>query len=194
MNKFFNPSWKRAALALLVAGVAMAADDPTKPEDKPAAADFSNFRIVSQRNIFNQNRVSRRQQSERTRQAPPKVVDSFTLVGTMSYPKGYFAFFDGPSSLYRKTAKPTETIAGYTIKSVAQKGVVLELGTNTIDLHVGMQMRKQEDGTWKRSASDDAVAYSSESSGSDASTSSGASGEANDILKKLMQKREQELK
>src|SRR5690348_9065903 len=50
--------------------------------------DFSAFRLVVDRNIFDPNRAPRRGPT-----APVRTVDAFTLVGTMSYEKGIFAFF-----------------------------------------------------------------------------------------------------
>src|SRR6266404_1853175 len=67
--------------------------------------DYQSFRIISERNIFNPNRSGRSDRSEyRTRREPDRRGRStaFGLIGTMSYEKGSFAFFDGTSSEYRK--------------------------------------------------------------------------------------------
>ncbi|HTI70381.1 MAG TPA: hypothetical protein VMF06_10470 [Candidatus Limnocylindria bacterium] len=178
--------------------VTAAKGESTEPDEKPKtpANDFNSFRIVSQRNIFNQSRTSRRQRDRENRPAP-KTSETITLVGTMSYPKGYFAFFDGTSSSYQKTLKLSETIAGYTVKSVTPTGAILVAGTNKIELRVGMQMRKQDDGHWTRVASDEVASYShasTESGTNGGATPSAPTGEVNDVLKKLMQQREQELK
>ena len=57
--------------------------------------DFTPFQIIGQRNIFDPNRVPH-VRSGYSRSAP-RIVDSFSFVGTMSYAKGTFAFFDGTS-------------------------------------------------------------------------------------------------
>jgi hypothetical protein len=58
------------------------------------------------------------QYQRRRSAARPRRTDVFGLVGTMSYEKGYFAFFDGSSSDYRKATQPSETIADYNVKEV----------------------------------------------------------------------------
>ena len=78
----------------------------------------------------------------------PKSFDSLTLVGTMSYEKGTFAFFDGTSSEYKKALKLTDAIAGYKVTNIAPNGVKLASGTNELELSVGAQLRREEDGPW----------------------------------------------
>src|ERR1041385_6179537 len=65
--------------------------------NSPSRLHFSSFRIITERNIFNPRRSARYVPTERTRR-PSTRTDSFALVGTMSYEKGFFAFFDGSSS------------------------------------------------------------------------------------------------
>ena len=81
----------------------------------------------------------------------PKSVDSLTLVGTMSYEKGTFAFFDGTSSEYKKALKLTDSIAGYKVTNIAPNGVKLASGTNELELSVGAQLRREENGPWRLS-------------------------------------------
>src|SRR5579862_1681456 len=69
--------------------------------------DYSAFQLIAERNIFDPNRAPRSIRNT----TQPKTTDSFTLVGTMSYEKGIFAFFDGNSSDYKKVLKPDESIA-----------------------------------------------------------------------------------
>jgi hypothetical protein len=71
--------------------------------------DFASFQIIGQRNIFDPNRVPHRRSS-----APAaRVVDSFSFVGTMSYAKGTFAFFDGTSPDFRKVLELDGSIADF---------------------------------------------------------------------------------
>lgn len=178
--------------------------------------DLQSFRIIADRNIFNPNRRSgmrssyRRPERETRRYTRP---ESFGLVGTMSYEKGRFAFFDGTSSDYRKVIEPAQTIAGYTVVDITSRNVTL-LGTNgtQVQLPVGMQMTKQENEPWHLSGEGGAFDRSSaaESSsatpsptttnteaatGSNSSPAATSSGDAeSDVLKRLLQKREEELK
>ena len=149
--------------------------------------DYSNFRTIAERNIFDPNRHGVRQPSDYIRPA----VDSFNLVGTMSYEKGTFAFFSGSSSQYQKALKCQDSIAGYKVASIGEKSVKLAQGTNQIELRIGMQMRREENGPWKASSLLQSYAAAPASNPAAASDSV-PTGPSSDILKKLMQRREQE--
>ena len=175
----------------------------------PSRVTYESFRIIRERNIFNPNRSGRSGYTRRDRE-PPRTVrtEAFGLVGTMSYEKGPFAFFDGTSSQYRRVVEPAETIAGYTVKEIGMDTVTLE-GTNgqPLQLAVGMQMRRQDDSEWQVSTA--AMPFDSGGSASSAGergTNAGsaaastiASGSSSDggeseALKRLLQKREEEFK
>jgi hypothetical protein len=192
--------------------------DAASSTNAPAAeggkkkVDFGDFRIVGDRNIFNPNRSPRRTSGRGGRGGPAPVrVETFSLVGTMSYDQGDMAFFDSSSSAYRKSVRTNDTIAAYRVAAVTPTNVKLELDGKTIVALVGTRFRRNDDGPWEftlpggtppaepkpetasadgatdtEPASDDAV---------DKGTSVGGSGGAvSDVLKRLMQKREQELK
>jgi hypothetical protein len=177
-------------------------------------------RFITQRNIFNPNRYAvtldgRPQFNPRTiAQAP-----GFSLVGTMIYEKGAFAFFDGTEPQYKKVIKASGTIADYQVSEITPKYVTLQTSTNHVTLPVGMQM-KRLGGEWALVAGTDSSSGSSNGgsgssdrgsgnrrfgrrsadqnagSGSAAaptSAPSGGGGNASDILQKLMQQREKEL-
>jgi hypothetical protein len=113
----------------------------------------------------------------------------------MSYDKGQYAFFDGSSSDYKKVVEPGKTIAGYTVTSVTGNSVTLQSGTNTVDLHVGMQMRRDDAGEWQVFGGSALQAGAPSSSNQPSASSSDSSlAEENDIAKKLMKQREEELK
>ena len=164
----------------------------------PVVLDYAAFKVIVDRNIFDPNRVPHRSGAPSVR-PKPKNVDSLTLVGTMSYEKGTFAFFDGTSSDYKKALKLTDAIAGYRVTNIAPNSVKLASGTNELELSVGAQLRREEDGPWllasqagtyaatPASTSTNAAANPT-TTGSDA-TSGGAD---DDRLKKLMQRREKE--
>jgi len=174
---------------------------------------YSDFQIINERNIFNPRRYAR----SGPRQAQPaSKVDFFTLVGTMTYEKGPFAFFEGTSSDYRKVLKPLDSIAGYKITNIEFNSVKLASQTNEVQLGVGMQMRREEDGPWRLAAASEPVPPSNEVAsataskpGEAAAPSAGTSepGAANQtasaatapggsddaVLRRLMQRREQEM-
>lgn len=155
--------------------------------------DFVAFQIVSERNIFNPHRSKRSGDRPPPRPEPEKRVkmDRFALLGTMSYEKGRYAFFDGSSSDFRKVAKPEDLIAGFKITEIAPTCVKLQLTNGTLlELCVGMQMKRSEDADWQLAGRADG---SNGSSSSGSSSSSGNSTpESDDVLKRLLQRREQD--
>jgi len=159
--------------------------------------DYAAFRSISQQNIFNQFRVARRHETGRSRPGPPvRLGDAFLLVGTMSYDKGDFAFFDGTRSEYRRIVQPAGTIAVYQVTAITPASVTLEGSGQKLELKVGMQLRRNDDGVWQladvRELPATPVGSAVENPAAPASSSAGD--DVNDVLKKLMQKREQELK
>ncbi len=179
----------------------------------PGRLDFSSFRIIAERNIFDPNRSPRGRRFERRDDFRPARVDAFSLLGTMSYENGQFAFFDGTSSEYRKVLKPADSIAGYKITEIAPKDVKLAAADGKVlELPVGMQLRREEEGEWVITARTESYGSSggtppastvssipvtnapSQSVGTNAETAAASSGGGeSDILKRLMQRREQEL-
>jgi len=167
-------------------------------------ADFSKF--VTDRNIFdpsrqphdyNPNRVAR--YVRRTRNGIPGI----QFVGTMSYEKGMFAFFNANDQDLKKATQVGDKIAGYAITQISANDVVLESADKKqqLDLKIGDGFR-QENGAWVLSTSGEIstepttaapAGTSGVSSGSSASSSPAAppsTGEPNDVLKRLMQLRE----
>jgi hypothetical protein len=111
----------------------------------------------------------------------------------MSYEKGTFAFFDGTSSEYKKALKLTDSIAGYKVTNIAPNAVKLTSGTNELELRVGAQLRREEDGPWLLSGQSASYASAHGSTSTTTTGSGAASGGADsDIIKRLMQKREKE--
>jgi hypothetical protein len=154
-NVFYGATWKSALLtvAWLVSSFPAAAQSTT-------GTDFASFQIIGQRNIFDPNRVPHRRTG-----ATARVVDSFSFVGTLSYAKGTFAFFDGTSPDFRKVLELDGSIAGFKVAAITPKSVKLLSetnaisGTNEIVLEVGTQIRRNDDGQWE--VSSEPAAYAS---------------------------------
>ena len=139
------------ALALLSLLLLSLLPASAQTNTRAARPDFASFRIITDRNIFSPSRTASRPMRYETRtttQPTARRGDYFTLVGTMEYEKGAFAFFDGTSSEFRKTLKPGDAIAGYKLGEITQHHVRLTRETNTLELKVGMQMRHSDDGVW----------------------------------------------
>ena len=122
----------------------------------------------------------------------------------MSYEEGMFAFFDGNNSDLRKVLYQSDSngIAGYTVAEITLAGVKLQTADKkqTVEMKIGEMMR-QEGNEWQPAGRGELTAGPAESAASAVEGSSpesgsapASAGEPNDILKKLMQHREQELK
>jgi len=171
----------------------------------PGPTAYSSFsRFITERNIFDPNRFSHSStRPYRTTRSTPST-PTFTLVGTMSYEKGMFAFFDGNNSDLRKVLYQSDSngIAGYIVAEITLAGVKLQTADKkqTVEMKIGEMMR-QEGNEWQPAGRGELPAGQAESAASAVEGSSpesgsapGSAGEPNDILKKLMQHREQELK
>ena len=95
----------------------------------------------------------------------------------------------------------TDVIAGYKLTNIAASGVELSAGTNELELHVGMQLRREEDGSWLLAGQSRAYAAAPASTLTNTAAAtiatgtnapSGSAEAESDIIKKLMQRREQE--
>ncbi|MGH7952748.1 MAG: hypothetical protein ACREFE_12645 [Limisphaerales bacterium] len=163
-----------------------------------AATDFSSFQIIPQRNIFNPDRYPRTM--PKPHRHTSRGVPTFSLAGTMSYRKGMFAFFNGTSSDYRKALQQGGAIDGYMVTKITLDGVELQAAGKKIEMNVGAAMRQEGDGwqlsapgEWSESPATETESANPSSENTPA-TNAGSSAEPNDVLKKMMQQREQELK
>lgn len=206
---------------LLAGGAASAGETNTgsETETKPAVtqaaepsggADFSSFRLISERNIFNANRSSRSASPPPERRREP-VVETLSLVGILSHGDRLVAFFDGSSSSYRKTCRPGETIAGYQVVAIGLNEVTLEAQGQTVTLAVGNQMRREDEGPWQVTGAFQVtessnrfpettpgggrVTANADPGGSNGEAAAGRSGgDESDVLRRLREKRAQEMK
>ncbi len=157
----------------------------------PSRFDYESFRIISDRNIFNASRSPRGGGGRRDRSTEKAIkTESFALLGTLSYEKGIFAFFDGSSSEYRKALKPEDTIAGFKITAISPNLVKLEGKGTNIEMTVSMQMKKEDEGEWHLAGS----TRTTEPASSATSTNTPANTAGlSDLERRLMEQREKEL-
>lgn len=165
MNSFksniqsLKPKVLLARILIVLAGVAICSQNGSaQSTNAPARLSYDSFRPISDRNIFNPNRYARGsgRTPPRTTAAPASRVESFSLVGIMAYEKGVFAFFDGTKENYKQALQVEGAIGDYKVMSVTPEMVKLMTGTNTFDLKVGMQMRREDEGDWFLSEGGDA--------------------------------------
>lgn len=189
-----------AALALALASHAQA-----QSNNVPGLTDYSAFsHFITERNIFDPNRYPRSSNHPAYHLPVSRSTPAFTLVGAMNYGKGMFAFFDGNNPDLRKVlfVSDTNSIAGYRATEITLAGVTLESAdkTQTVRMKIG-QMMRQEGDEWQLAgygglpASASASALPAEDNlRSNAAAPPASSAPANDILKRLMEQREKELK
>ena len=215
----------RLALALLLAGGFSAAAQ-SNSNRVPGPTDYGRFSsFITERNIFNPSRYAINPDRPRpiTRQQQ-RSAPTFTLVGTMSYEKGMFAFFDGNQSNLRKVLYQSESnnIAGFTLAEITPAGVKLQAADKKqiVELNIGQGMQLIGN-SWQKpiqggfssgggnsgfggfagqnrgfdsGSSGESAAPAADSSSPDTSAVPSPALEGNDVLKKLMQQRQQELK
>lgn len=164
-----------------------------QPTNSDATTSFDSFNLIWQRNIFDPNR---RKFGPPHPIGPHHTVDAFALVGTMSYSKGKFAFFDGTSSDYKKVLEPGATIAGYTVKDITPKNVMLAANGKELEMNVGSQMRKEGQNNWMLSTETDLPSTSDQNQNTTApaalSVPAGANAAMSEVLKRLAEQKQQE--
>jgi hypothetical protein len=193
-------------LALALTGRVSAA---AQSNGVPGPTNYVAFsRFITDRNIFDPNRQPHSYNPSQRTVSRPRThstsAPAFTLVGTMSYEKGLFAFFSGNDSDLKKVLPVAQKIAGYTVTEIAPGRAKLESADKKqkLELRVGDVMR-QENGVWQLSGSGEIPAGASATetaspAGSNtpataANTASGPAAEPNDVLKRLMQLRQMQL-
>ena len=205
--KVLASNWMGFLLAWIAfgSGLSHAAEtnQPTVLDSKALA------RRVSERNIFDPDRQPRTRRESRPIPKPVVAVAAdapeMGLVGVMTFQKGTFAFFDGNAAEYRKTLQVQALIAGHNVTAITPQSVTLsESNGPPVLLKVGQRLRKDAEGVWKLAAGGTGEAFTRSSgsvgAGSGAASSSPSTTTAEDppgsdeILKRLLKKREQEMK
>ena len=176
-----------SAAAQSTNGPAPASPAPKLPSGVASAAtglDETAFRIITEQNIFNANRSGGKVVLPSQR---PARIEFFSLVGTMAYDKGVFAFFEGSSSEFTKVMKASGVIAGHKLVDIFANSVKIEADGKEIELPVGSQMRREDEGTWHAAEtsshggrSDYTSSRNGDSSSRDSSSRSGRSNRGSD--------------
>jgi hypothetical protein len=193
----------RFLLLLASFAIAYAADAKKSPvTPAPAASSTGSvltptlsldaFRLISDRNIFNANRTGRR---DRSAEIPVARVDTITLVGTMDYDKGEYAFFDGSDADLRKALHAGQPIAQFTVATIARDSVELTRDGKTFKMSVGQQLRRPEGGDWTLVGADVARSETPAARpGDDATAAAPVPADASDIVRRMMEQRQKQLK
>jgi hypothetical protein len=167
---------------------------PAAADAAPARArtDFSAFRLIAERNIFNAARSGGRVNALSRENRRPARADTLALVGVMSYEKGPFAFFDGSSTEFRKALQPGGTVADFKVLEIRPNGVRLDNGTNQFELRVGARLRREDQGPWQLSESTEPLSAAAAGGASSSGGAESSNDAADEVLRRLLQRREQE--
>ncbi len=149
-----------------------APSDPPRVEAPVQGFDEPAFNVVTERNIFNANRSGGKVVLPSQRAAR---IEYFTLVGTMAYTKGVFAFFEGSNSELTKAMKANGIIAGHKLVGIYANSVKIEADGKEIELPVGSQMRREDEGTWHAAEAGSSAGGSSYASNRNGDSSSRSS-------------------
>lgn len=153
-----------------------AAKPAPAPPAVPPLASFDAFKNIPDRNIFNTRRYAGRTEAPPQTARRDPVIESFSLLGTLDYPKGSVAFFEGSSASHRKAVKVDETIGDCKVTGIEPNLVRLEAAGKPVELKVGYMLRREDQGEWKMREAERPVEYgSSFSSGSSFNSGFGSS-------------------
>ncbi|MGC9326472.1 MAG: hypothetical protein ACP5I1_02450 [Candidatus Hinthialibacter sp.] len=187
-----------SAVCLICSIIASGEDQPS---EDPPASEFEKYSILMERNIFNPNRQG--PSAPKIVQVVAPKIDQFFLVGTMIDETNAYAFFEGAESAFNSVCQIGSVIAGHKIEEIRSDGVTLIANEQPIQIAVGKGMMRKDQGAWEIISETPRARQRAPSSSSDqeaqivssdkASPPETQSNTTNDILKKLMEKRRQEL-
>ena len=134
------------------------------PAPAPVASSpqsFDAFKSIPDRNIFNTRRYAGRTEAPPVQTRRDPVIESFSLLGTLDYPKGSVAFFEGSSDSHRKAVKVDESIGSCKVTAIEPNLVRLEAAGKPVELKVGYMLRREDQGEWKMREAERASDYGS---------------------------------
>ena len=165
--------------------------------------NFDDFKLIWDRNIFNSERRPIQAASVRVVREPEKrePAESFRLLGVMINGNNTSVFFNGSSSNYSKVLSPGDSIAGFKITTAQTDMILLEGNQKKIKLSIGSGMTRDPSGVWEIASGPiqtlNATGNSNTVSGEDRDSVNNGSSESdsggNDVLKRMMERRRQEM-
>jgi hypothetical protein len=158
---------------------------------------FDAFTMSRTRNIFDPDRrpiVQASSAAPTRQQSPPSTrSDYVALTGTMVTEERALAFFSGSRSEYNKVLAPDASIAGAKISKITPTGIEVERGGKKITVSVG-QTVPLDDSAPSAAPAPAVSAATSSTTETTPSAPSAAPADASDVLKRMMERRQQELK
>ncbi len=193
-------------ICFILAALCFTTNSFAAEENKITGPAFEEFQIVFEKNIFNPDRRSLSKGPITIAPPAPKVESNY-LLGTLISNDGAYAFFENSGQSGDSVLKVGDDFCGRSILSINTSSIKLKEATQTIDLTVGMGLQRIADGAWTLANSPINIARNTNrkpgqespdlkqdnNDASEKSTPDSADNSSNDILKKLMERRKQEM-
>ncbi len=117
------------------------------PAQSSQKTNFSEFGIISARNIFNsERRAARQRMAEPSETTAP---DEFRLIGILITDWSSLVFFESNQPEYKGLRKAGDHIAGFAIRNIRTDGLTLEKGGIRYEMPVTAVMKRNETEAWE---------------------------------------------
>jgi len=188
--QFLRPAIAVIAVSLAWMPAFLQADTPAK---KPS---YDNYRLLKTRNIFDPDRramnVSQQGPPVKTTKAATRS-DYVALTGVMVTGEKSLAFFSGSRSEYSKVLPVKGVIAGATVVQITPANIIVERDGKQITVAVGQTV--PFDGSAPGAApAPDVTTSSSSTSNPQPSSANAPSTDRSEIMRRMMERRQQQLK
>ena len=163
---------------------------------------FEDYGILTARNIFDPDRGRRAPEPPR-RPDPPERREHVDLLGVLVYDEGAVAFFEGSDRDYSGAFKQGEKIAEYQIGAIDTSQVTLEKDGERVAMPLKARLERRGEGKWnleEGAAGRGDPQPATDGEGPETKADSEKAGEetggdaASELLKKMMERRKQEVR
>lgn len=185
------------SIVLIVSSFLCLLASPDQPAEETSAAvsgSYDSYKVIYEYNIFSKNRRSPRSNQRRTRRTRTTQVLSVYVLRGIAAEAGKdqrYAFVEEEVAGQTQTATVgTEILAGQ-ITGIQMNYVLYEENGQTRKIHIGEQFGKTS-----KTVTSEVSADESETSSTDSSSETSdqpSSGDENDVLKKMLERRKREL-
>jgi hypothetical protein len=167
---------------------------PGSAQAAETSPGYAAFPLLQTRNMFDPDRRAPRPQGAARETQVSARVESMALTGTMVQSDQARAFFGGSRPEHRQVLSLHEEIAGYTLVAITTTHVELERDGQRFRLPVGQGLRREGDAAWEITAEVPRPSAKPSPNVADrAGSERGADGALGDMMKRLMQRRQQEV-
>jgi hypothetical protein len=133
------------AAFLMLAGALVIAQEP---RPKSSGRSYSDYSIITQRNIFSSSRRAPVAGTRSVSTSTTPSIETITLVGVVLRDTGNVAIFASAISDESGARKQDETVAGYAITDITTSQVNLTRDSKTLEWTVGGILRRIDGGDW----------------------------------------------